>query len=66
MNFTEVELFLIEMAIDETMCRIYTDSPNYRRFELLSQKVRGYRIAQEHSNDDNDNGLGASSEIEVD
>lgn len=64
MHFTEVELFLLEMALDETMCRIYIDSPNYQRFELLSQKVRGYRIALEHSNDSSDNGLGASSEIE--
>lgn len=64
MDFTEVELFLIEMAIDEVMWKLAPNSPNYQKFELLNQKVRGYRIALEHSDDSNDNGLGASSEIE--
>jgi len=62
MEFSETELFLIEMAIDEVMCRMNPNSPNYQRFELLNQKVRGQRLAKEHSN--GTNGLGASSEIE--
>lgn len=63
MNFTEIELFLIEMAIDEVMWKLVPNSPNYERYKLLNQKVRGQRLLQNHLND-GDNGLGASSEIE--
>lgn len=62
MNFTEIELFLIEMAIDEVMWKLDPGSPNYKKFDLLNQKVRGQRLLQNHLN--GDNGLGASSEIE--
>ena len=48
MNFSEVELFLIEMAIDEVMWKLTPNSPNYKKFDLLNQKVRGYRYVQEH------------------
>ena len=51
MNFTEVELFLIEMAIDEVMWKLAPNSPNYQKFDLLNQKVRGYRLVQEHLNE---------------
>jgi hypothetical protein len=50
MNFTEIDLFLIEMAIDEVMWKLPPDNPNYKKFDLLNQKVRGYRLVMEHMN----------------
>ena len=64
MEFTELELFLLEMALDEVTWRMSIDSPNYQRFDLLSQKVTAIRLAQKHS--DGSNGLGASIETGID
>lgn len=50
MNFTEIELFLIEMALDEVTWKLPPNSPTCKKFELLNQKVRGYRLVLEHMN----------------
>lgn len=44
-EFTETELFLIEMAIDEVLWKLAPNSPNYTKYDLLNQKVRGRRLA---------------------
>lgn len=43
-NFTEIDLFLLEMAIDEVMWKLTPNSPSYNTFDSLSQKVRGCRL----------------------
>ena len=48
MEFTETELFLIEMAIDEVMWKLDPSSPTCIRYNLLNKKVRGLRLAKEH------------------
>ena len=47
-DLTEKELFLIEMAIDQTMyCIPDINSPLYKRFETIDQKIFGLRIKAE-------------------
>lgn len=49
-ELTENELFLIEMAIDQTMyCIPGIDSPLYKRFEQINQKIFGLRKSAETS-----------------
>lgn len=49
-ELTENELFLIEMAIDQTMyCIPDINSPLYKRFEQIDQKVFGLRKSEETS-----------------
>ena len=51
MDFTEIELFLIEMAIDEVMWKLTPNSPNYNKFGLLNEKVRCQRLLKAKFND---------------
>lgn len=44
-EFTETELFLIEMAVDEVLWKLEPNGPNYIKYDLLNQKVRGHRLA---------------------
>lgn len=49
-DLTEKELFLIEMAIDQTMyCIPDINSPLYKRFEQIDQKIFGLRKSAETS-----------------
>lgn len=49
-ELTENELFLIEMAIDQTMyCIPDINSPLYKKFEQIDQKVFGLRKSEEIS-----------------
>jgi len=49
-DLTEKELFLIEMAVDQTMyCISDINSPLYKTFELIDQKISGLRIISEHA-----------------
>ena len=45
MRFTEDELFLIEMALDEVLWRITdTNNPTYKRYKLIEDKIYSARI----------------------
>lgn len=45
MRFTEDELFLIEMALDEVLWRITdTNNPTYKRYKLIDDKIYSARI----------------------
>lgn len=47
-DLTAKELFLIEMAIDQTMyCIPDINSPLYKRFETIDQKIFGLRFNAE-------------------
>lgn len=49
-KFSGVELFLIEMALDQTLYTISdTNSPIYKKFELIDQKIFGLRKSVEES-----------------
>lgn len=49
-DLSERELFLIEMAIDQTLyCIPDINSPLYKTFELIDQKISGLRIVSEHA-----------------
>jgi len=44
-RFTEDELFLMEMALDEVLWRITdTNNPTYKRYKLLEDKIYSARI----------------------
>lgn len=43
MKFTEIELFLIEMALDEVLWKLTPGSPAYQRYDLLNQKINSLR-----------------------
>ena len=54
-DLTEKELFLIEMAIDQTLyCIPDINSPLYKKFELIDQKIFGLRTASEHAEPHNE------------
>ena len=42
-EFSDVELFLIEMALDEVLWKLEVDSPMYKKFSLMNLKVHGLR-----------------------
>lgn len=45
MSFTEDELFLMEMALDEVLWRITdTNNPTYKRYKLIEDKIYSARI----------------------
>ena len=46
-EFSDVELFLIEMALDEVLWKLEVDSPMYKKFSLMNLKVHGLRKGAE-------------------
>ena len=46
-EFSDAELFLIEMALDEVLYKLEVGSPMYKRFSLMNLKVYGLRKSAE-------------------
>lgn len=52
-TFSEDELFLLEMAIDEVLWRIQDyNSPWYQRYNLLNQKINSLRKSPNNNKED--------------
>lgn len=50
-TLSKEDLFLIEMAIDETMWHLKDSSPIFERYRLLNQMIYQYRRQEEANND---------------